>query len=329
MPPWPPAVTRRPPPPPVDCGAGATGTLAQVQTRQGVDQLWALGFRGTGIVVGMVDGGIDTAVIGNVVAGWPADWGSVVGWNQHAHMTATAVLGMAPDARLWDLRIWQAETGNPATDFAAFLGNALQAYRFAIDSFEAVGIPQILSNSWGLWNSANGIDYATNPASQIAQMVEEALDAGMLVVFSAGNCGAGCTPPARCGANDTGSSKSILGPNGHPRVITVGAANNRDHWCGYTSQGPAVLPPHAAKPDFCGIAQYRGYNAPRPDAGTSAAAAIVSGVIALMKQKRPGLTQDEARTALASTARDIRAAGFDMDSGAGVIRAKAAFDSLP
>jgi subtilisin family serine protease len=357
--PWPlPWKRKRPPRPPlgqpgppaaVDCGAGPpAGTLAQAATYLGADQIWALGCRGTGVIVGIVDGGIASAdrvnpqtgqpgPIPHVVGGWPADWGTDArGWGEHGNMTATDVLGIAPDVGLWDIRIWQAETGNPATDFAGFVSNALAGYRVAIDSFEAGGGPHILNNSWGLRDRNNGLAYATDPASPFTLIVEEALDAGMLVLFAAGNCGAGCPFPAgsRCGAADRGPGQSILGPNGHPRVLTIGAANLREEWCGYTSQGPAVLPPGAAKPDVSGLAQFAGYydghgSPGAADAGTSAATAIASGVVALLRQRRPGLTQEEARTALRTTARDIRAPGFDMDSGAGIIRARAAFDALP
>jgi hypothetical protein len=306
----------------------------------------------------MVDGGItaigrpikagEVAKISNVVDGWPdADWGTTAeGWDQHGNMTAHDVLGIAPNVKLWDIRIWQAATGNLATDFTGLVSNALAGYRKAIDTHTATGAPHILSNSWGLYNRNNGLDYATNPQSPFALMVEEALDAGILVLFAAGNCGGGCPFPqnSRCGANDRGPGNSILGPNGHPRVMTVGAANKKGRWCGYTSQGPAVLPPNARKPDFCSIAHFDGYFPTQPfpnpsgnpardfDGGTSAATAVAAGVVALLmeKRKRGGLTlsQDEAKTALMDTAKDIRRVGFDRDSGAGIIRAKAAFDTL-
>ena len=47
-----------------------------------------------------------------------------------------------------------------------------------------------------------------------------------------------------------------------------------------------------------------------------------------MKQARPSLLQNEAQSALKNTAKDIGAPGFDQHSGAGIIRAKAAFDSV-
>jgi len=242
---------------------------------------------------------------------------------------------MAPKAKLWDIRIWKDVVGTPADRFAAYLSNALAGYRFAIDNFRANGVPQILTNSWGLYDRNNGIDFATNPASPFAIIVEEALDAKMLLLFADGNCGTGCPPPSTplCGAGDQGPDKSILGPNGHPEVMSVGGATVKAYWYGYTSQGAAVLPPNAAKPDFCSITNFWGYfptyNPSRPfDGGTSAACATAAGVVALLKQYKPSLTQAQVKAALTGTARDIQASGVDMDSGAGIIRAWAAFSAL-
>ncbi len=75
--------------PPCDCSPGTPkGTMADVANYLGVSQVWAAGFRGTGMVVGVVDGGITaqgrpvkpgetTRRIPRVIGGWPtADWGT-------------------------------------------------------------------------------------------------------------------------------------------------------------------------------------------------------------------------------------------------------------
>jgi subtilisin family serine protease len=162
--------------------------------------------------------------------------------------------------------------------------------------------------------------------------VEGALSEGIMVVFAAGNCGAACPHP-KCGPGSIGADKSILGPNGHPDVMTVGAINLNEQLVGYSSQGKAVLPPHAPKPDFCTFTQFTGYHPGldpnyASDSGTSAAAAVVAGVVALLKQYRNGLTQAQAKTALMTTAKDLPPTGADPKTGAGMIRAKKAFDSI-
>jgi subtilisin family serine protease len=331
----------------VDCAATGqpVGDLRRLVRKLGVDKIWSAGYRGEGIVVAMVDGGIaahgrpvtagelpaipSPPATGLVVGGWPADWGtSALGWGQHANMTAFDVQAVAPAASLWDIRIFE-----PGAAFGAYVSNAVSGYRAAIDSHRVSGAPHILSNSWGLYDSSKDPAYASDPDSPFARVVEEALDEGILVLFSAGNCGERC-PFSLCGATDTGPGKSILGPNGHPDVMTVGAADLDDEWCAYTSQGLAVLPPHAPKPDFCAYTRFDGYFPSADwtlrdfDGGTSAAAAVAAGVVALLKQKRPGLTQEEAKAALMQTAEDIWAPGFDLNTGAGIIRAKAAFDAI-
>jgi serine protease AprX len=316
-----------------DCSPGvAKGTIADVASYLGVDQIWAAGQRGEGIVVGVVDGGNtaqgrsinsqDTSnpswpgkLIPRVIGGWPtADWGTTgVGWGWHGNMTATDVLGMAPNAQIYDIRI--AVGGIAATISAAIAG-----FQWAIDQHRSNGTPQILTNSWGIFQQSWDPAYATDPNHPFTRKVVEALDEGILVLFAAGNCGATC-PDGRCGA-DAGPGKSIWGANSHPRVMTVGAVNKNEEFVGYSSQGPGALDPH--KPDFCSVTHFQGFFA--SDSGTSAATPIAAGVVALLKQANPSLTQDQAKDALSNTANDIGPAGWDQHSGAGIIRAKAAYD---
>ena len=165
-------------------------------------------------------------------------------------------------------------------------------------------------------------DYTTNPNHPFTRKVLEAIDEGILVLFAAGNCGGTC-PDGRCGS-DVGPGKSIWGANGHARVITVGAVNKNEQFVGYSSQGPAAL--SSDKPDFCSVTHFTGYF--NSDSGTSAATPIAAGVVALLKQSKPSVTQQEIQSVLKSTAKDIGATGFDQNAGAGILRAKAAYDAV-
>ncbi|HYN16070.1 MAG TPA: S8 family serine peptidase [Terriglobales bacterium] len=62
--------------------------------------------------------------------------------------------------------------------------------------------------------------------------------------------------------------------------------------------------------------------------GTSAAAPSAASVAALVKSAKSGLTPDQIRTALTTTAVDIMAEGVDRDSGAGIVMAWDAVNSL-
>lgn len=309
--------------PPCDCDHGtaacAKGNMADVRKYLGVDKIWAAGHTGKNIVIGIVDGGITAqgrvagGTIPNVIGGYPtADWGKIARWGRHGNMTATDALGMAKDSKIYDIRISQ---GNA-------ISSALAGFQWAINQHKANGTPHILSNSWGIYQKSWDSSYATNPNHPFTRKVVEAINQGICVLFAAGNCGAGC-PSGRCG-NDVGPGKSIWGANGHPKVMTVGAANILGRLVGYSSQGPAALDPH--KPDFCSISHFRGYFA--CDTGTSAACPVAAGVAALLKQCKPSLTQDAIKQVFKDTAKNIGAAGWDRDSGSGIIQAKKAYDKV-
>ena len=59
----------------------------------------------------------------------------------------------------------------------------------------------------------------------------------------------------------------------------------------------------------------------RMTSGTSFSAAEITGVIALMLERNPGLNPDAVRRALMSTARDLGAPGLDPLFGAGLVDA--------
>lgn len=316
--------------PPCDCDYDIPkGTLADVAVYLGVNQIWTLGKRGEGIVVGVVDGGIcatgrplaagevPTSTINNVIGGWPvASWGTMGrSWGYHGNMCAYDIQGMAPNVRLFDMRIASATS-------LGTVSNALSAYQWAINQHRTNGTPQVLSNSWGMYQVTWAADYCTNPNHPFTRKVAEAVDEGIAVLFAAGNCGDTC-PDGRC-FTDIGPGRSIWGANGHPKVMTVGAVNKNEQFVGYSSQGPASLDPH--KPDFCGITHFTGYE--HCDNGTSAATPIVAGVTALLKQGKPAATPAQIKTAFINTAKDIGPAGWDQHSGAGIIRGKAAYDFL-
>jgi serine protease AprX len=315
--------------PPCDCQpAVAKGTIGQVANYLGVDQIWTAGSRGDGVVVAVVDGGITAAGrpvksgetarrIQRVVMGWPtADWGTEASaWGEHGNMCSTDVLGMAPNAQIADIRI-------AGAGIAPTISNALAGFQWALNQYRSTGQPKVISNSWGIFQRAWDPVYASDPTHPFTRKVVEAIAEGMIVLFAAGNCGGTC-PDGRC-ASDVGPGTSIWGANGHPRSITVGAVNRLEQYIGYSSQGPAALDPR--KPDFCSISHFQGYFG--SDSGTSAATPVAAGVAALMKQARPSLTQAEAKAALMGTAKDIGAAGWDQFSGAGIIRAKAAYDRV-
>jgi len=307
----------------------AKGTVDRVATYLGASDLWDMGYKGKGVVIGIVDGGISNSMrlVRQVVDGLNANFGKQAFWDSHGNMTSLDALCMAPEAEVYDIRI--TDGGGAET----WILSAIQGFDWAIKKRKATGKPVILSNSWGIYDKAQAGDYAVNKDHPFMRKLVEAIDAGIIVLFAAGNCGQMCDPvPAaltslksRC--NDcVGPSKSIWGANGHPRVMTVGAANTNGELIGYSSQGPAALDPN--KPDFCAISHFSGgYFA--VDTGTSAACPVAAGVVALLKQAFPNLSHDQAKRALSQTARQMGGTqGWSADSGHGIINARAAYDYI-
>lgn len=297
------------------------GDLKKVARYLGVDRIWKKGIRGNDIVIGICDDGVNALTYDIVIDGWSPEkckrWGTEGG---HGNMTASDAIGMCPEAKIFDIGIFKNPPGGLLTD-QGLISNALAGFQWAIDHFKKDGTPQILSNSWGFYQEGDP-DITRNYNHFFTLKVVEAIREGIIVCFSAGNCGEFC-PANGCGS-DTGPGRSIWGANGHPDVITVGAANIKGEWVGYSSQGPAAL--CSEKPDFCGITHFKGYN--NPDTGTSAATPIVAGVIGLLKCAKPDRTHAQIKAALQKTAKDIGNPGFDSNAGYGIIRAYAAYRLL-
>jgi subtilisin family serine protease len=296
----------------------AKGTIEDVAKYLGCDKLWAKGVKGEGIVIGICDTGVDKSKIPAIIGGWSPSPSYPPGTDIQGHgsMCSTDVLGMCPEAKIYDIGVLK------ASGVIGMISNAVSAFQWAIEQYRKDGTPHILSNSWGMYQKAWATDFATNPNHPFTRKVLEAIDAGIIVTFAAGNCGLKC-PNERCGS-DAGPGKSIWGVNGHSKVITVGAANILEQWIGYTSQGPAALDPR--KPDFCAPSHFKGYTS--CDNGTSAATPICAGVIGLLKSHDLTLTQDIIKDILQKTAKDFCGTGWNPNAGFGMIQAEAAFNKL-
>lgn len=308
--------------PTFDCDTDVSkGDLNSVIKYLGADEIWAKDTRGEGIIIGICDSGVDKNIIQSVKDGWSPwwflPWGEVLAGSSHGNMCATDALAVCPEAQIYDIGVLKSRG-----EAERVLSNAIAGFQWAIEMHKKDKTPHILSSSWNMYRESDGADYAKNKNHPFTRKVVEAIREGIIVCFSAGNCGEFC-PDGRCGT-DTGPERSIWGANGHPDVITVGAVNINEDLAGYSSQGPAAL--SSEKPDFCGITHFKGYN--DPDTGTSAATPIVAGVIGLLKCARPGLKQAQIKAALRKTAKDIGEPGFDHNSGYGIIQAYTAYQLL-
>jgi subtilisin family serine protease len=296
-----------------------------IRTLLGVRPIWRDGFRGQGIVVGIIDEGIDGGVY-PVVGGYSnpnAQPPGAAPITSHGSMCAADVLVAAPAAELYDYPF----LGIPNS------GGALAMFQAVLDERRRTGLPHLTTNSYGFvgvppresapHHEIYDIDHPLH------RKIREVVASGAPCFFAAGNCGENC-PSGKCLPSGIGPGRSIHASNSLTEVITVAAVNSRHERIGYSSQGPGMFDPQ--KPDVAAYSHFFGNFGPgRPagtstsafDNGTSAATPLAAGVAALLMSSFGPIAPDELKEALVAGALDTGVPGRDADVGRGVINAAA------
>jgi serine protease AprX len=243
-----------------------------------------------------------------------------------AGLIASRYVGVDPNARLIGLQVLDAQ-GKGTT------GNVVRAIEFAIANKTILNI-QVLNVSLGhpIFEPA-----ATDP---LVQAVEHAVRVGLTVVVSAGNYGV--NPRTRLGGY-----AGIASPGNAPSAISVGAvrtfntvSRDDDRIARYSSRGPSWYDGFA-KPDLSApgdnllsvaaagstlrLAQEARGNVGdyMRLSGTSMAAGVTSGLVALVLQSNSGLTPNALKAVLEYSSiqvRDDAGAPYDaLTQGAGDI----------
>jgi len=309
-----------------------------------------LGYDGTGIGVAVIDSGAAAAhddlmgANGAPIIDRFVDFvsGQELPYDDYGHGThvsgiiagsgydsAGARSGIAPGARLTVLKVLDA-TGN------GYISDVIAALDYVVDHKDELNIRVVnLSVATGVYES-----YTTDPVTVAA---EEVVQRGVVVVAAAGNNGRGPNGRFRRGG--------VTAPGNAPSVLTVGASSHMgtidrddDTIAAFSSRGPSAID-YGAKPDLVapgvGIeslsdADGRLYSTrskyllPGTVAtsylpylslsGTSMAAPVVTGTVALMLQANPSLTPNAVKAILQYTAE--RHAGYDpLTEGAGFLNA--------
>ena len=318
---------------PTNCNFSAcVGGVADVRAKLALQPLWSAGLTGIGVRLALVDTGVTAGFKGPDGAAIAVDSTVVYPTTivpgssapSHASMCAFDALVVAPNVTILDVPLLQMSNDG----LQAFLSDALQAFGALITLLNVHPGPLVVNNSWGLWDTSldaplgSTENYSANPNHPFNRQTIALAAAGADVVFAAGNCGADC-PASGCGGGS-----AIHGANSSPAVICVGAVDTSDNRLGYSSQAPGGLDPQ--KPDVCGYSQFLGSQVDgvgTPDDGTSAAAPIVAGVVALLRTKSTASPVTLADT-LNATARQLGASPWNGDFGYGIVNPAAAAGRL-
>lgn len=198
------------------------------------------------------------------------------------------------------------------------LADVADALRWAA-GLEVAGVPAN-ANPAKVVNMSLGGAVACTSAPALQQAINEANNAGAIIVVAAGN---------------SNVDASTFSPAGCSGVITVGATNAVGNRAAYSNYGTRIdLMAPGGEPSGLQVVSTLGSGQQQygGKAGTSMAAPHVAGVLALMKSKKPALTAAEGLSILKETARPLSAAQCDRPSGsecgAGLIDAQAALARL-
>ncbi|MGP4008204.1 type VII secretion-associated serine protease mycosin [Streptomyces sp. 4N124] len=297
--------------------AHADGIRAQQWALEAMhtDEAWQT-TKGAGVTVAVLDTGVESDhpdLTGNVLTGkdmigFGADRGDrawarhgtamagIIAGHGHGVGNGDGVMGIAPEAKILPVRVIL-EDGDSARGKARNTrGNAL-----------AEGIRWAADHGADVINLSLGDDSkSAHPEPAEDEAVQYALKKGSVVVASAGNGG------------DKGDHISY--PAAYPGVIaatavdrygTRAAFSTRRWYATVSAPGVDIV---IADPDR---KYYEGW-------GTSAAAAFVSGAVALVKAAHPGLTPAQIKKLLEDTARNAPANGRDDSRGYGLVDPAAA-----
>ena len=317
-----------------------TGSLYNTTLMTGARQMWSAGFTGKGVDVALIDTGVvpvqglkGDGKVFNADLSFESQNGNLAYLDTYGHGThmagiiagrdqteapwsysadQTSFLGMAPDARILNVKVADAHGGADVTQVIA-------------------GIDWVVQHGHdnGLNVRVINLSYGTDSVQPYAldalsYAVEQAWFHGIAVVVAGGNDGL--------------TSLGLANPAHDPFVIAVGAADTEgsnsysdDRIAAFSDYGNAVRDPDLVAPGVhieslrdpgsyldqtygatatVGSRYFRG-------SGTSQAAAVVSGAAALLFQEHPWMTPDQLKALLTSTADPLPLASLALDPAQG------------
>ena len=288
--------------------------------------LWSYGYSGQGVVVGIMDTGVDVdhPDLSDKWRGGDNSWfdpyhqytspvdplghgtqvaGLIVGGDNSGNQ-----IGVAPNAQWIAAKMFD-NTGS------ATISSIHEAYQWMLDPDGnplTDDAPDIVNNSWGIENSINVC------VQEFNEDIAALKTAGISVVFSAGNFGP--------------DPETSISPANDPQSIPVGSVN-QSHDVEFTSsRGPGAcdggIYPKLVAPGSGIFTTDRLPLAYNIVSGTSFAAPHVTGALAQLLSAYAEATVTQLESAVTESATDIEEFGDDYVAGYGFLNIAAAYDWL-
>jgi len=326
------------------------GSLYNTTLLTGAQSYWAAGFTGQGVDVAVIDSGAvpvnGLRAPGKLVMGPDLSFDSQMPNMEHldayghgTHMSGiiggrdsaalpghyvgdtSDFLGMAPDSRIISIKVADSHGNSDVIQVLAAIDWVVQHHQDPGFNIRVV-------------NMSFGTDsYQSYVYDPLTFAAEQAWHSGVIVVGATGN---------------RGIKSGVMDPADDPYLIAVGAADTMgtnttadDQVAAFSSGGDGFRNPDLVAPGTHIVSlrdpgSYIDENYPRArvatrffrGSGTSQAAAVVSGAVALLLSQNPLLTPDEVKNLLTSTATPLANTPAQYQ-GAGELNLRAALTALP
>lgn len=282
--------------------------MNNVRKSLGIDRLHSAGITGKGINIAVIDTGVLSGhrdLRNNIIGFKDTIFHKENPYDDNSHGTHVAGIiagtgevsggyyrGMAPDAGLLVIKALNSNGKGKA-------GSVIEAIDFVIKNKSRYGIDIVNISVGTLSGESSKKEELEN--LKLLNGVEELWDRGMVVVVAAGNNGPG--------------NGTITIPGISRKVITVGVSDDykginrgrNEKIINYSGRGPAncIMKPEIVAPGSGIISCSNRQNSYTQKSGTSMATPVVTGSVALLMSKNPGITNKEVKMKLKENAIDL------------------------
>jgi subtilisin family serine protease len=265
-----------------------------------IDAAWDNNITGKNVKIAILDTGVGPHNSINV-AGEASFVAGEDEKDQNGHGTHVAGIaqGVAKDASIYNAKVLNKNGGGTTSQILAGINWAVEQ-----------DVDVISMSFGGMFTELDG---------PLASAVKEAIQQGVVFVAAAGNCKQGC-----------GGFYGVTTPGNVKEVISVGAVDDNNAVASFSSGDTfdGYIKPDVVAPGV-DITSIWLNNGQATKSGTSMSTPFTAGIIALLLEKEPGLTQEQVKQRLEETATDAGSTGKDTSYGSGIVNVGALLSYAP